>query len=465
MTSDFGFWILDFGLASAGEDRGDKPRAAGIPKETYYSPLPPGEGIRGEGHPRTGSRAAGFIPAGIWFSFAGALLIAVAAPAIAAADDGDATALLADGQALTAPLQSLSPGEVSLGGDRPASLNAADVVRLDFPRKPLVVSQPSLIQLVNGDRIFAGLTSMNDEALVVLWKAFPDWPPVRIPGEMVAGVLMDVPEHAVERSQAFARVFGRGEKTDMVLLFNGDRATGELLSFDRSALKLSQGGKPLQIDMGRVRGIVFNSTLSNLPAPQKPRVGISLVDGSQLTGSMATRDPGGPLRMTAAFGATVEIPLSAIESIRFLDGRATYLSDLEPQMSRVVSYFGQKEPAPAKDRNALGGPLALRGREYAKGLGTRSQSSVTFQLDHSYRQFQSLAAIDDIAQGKGSVRFAVELDGQRAFTSPLVTGSSAPLTVGPIDVTGKERLTLTVEYGELADVDDWADWCDAVLIR
>jgi len=46
-----------------------------------------------------------------------------------------------------------------------------------------------------------------------------------------------------------------------------------------------------------------------------------------------------------------------------------------------------------------------------------------------------------------------------------VTGSSRLLPIGPIDVSGKRQLALVVEYGELADVDDWADWCDAVVIR
>ena len=79
--------------------------------------------------------------------------------------------------------------------------------------------------------------------------------------------------------------------------------------------------------------------------------------------------------------------------------------------------------------------------------------------------FQATAAIDDYSQGKGSVRFALEADGARLWESDLVTGSSRPLAVGPIDVSGKRQITLVVDYGELADVDDWADWCDAVVIR
>ena len=46
-----------------------------------------------------------------------------------------------------------------------------------------------------------------------------------------------------------------------------------------------------------------------------------------------------------------------------------------------------------------------------------------------------------------------------------MTGTSAPAAIGPLDVTGAQRLALIVDYGELADINDWADWCDAVVIR
>ena len=245
---------------------------------------------------------------------------------------------------------------------------------------------------------------------------------------------------------------------------------------------MTQSGKPVEIDLARVRGVAFNAGLSSLPPAVKPRIQVALIDGSQLTGSGASREPGGPLRFTTAFGAVLEVPISAISSIRFLDGRTVWLSDIEPTRKRLVGFFGPSDRGPpdagagqrvgtgsemvaAKDHNFAGGPLVVRGKEYAKGLGTRSRSEITFDLGGQYRHFQTLAALDDLAGGKGSVQFAVELDGVRVFTSAAVNGTSAPLVIEPIDVTGKQTLTLVVEYAELADVDDWADWCDAVVIR
>ena len=239
-----------------------------------------------------------------------------------------------------------------------------------------------------------------------------------------------------------------------------------MLSFDQTHLKLLQGGKPLAIEMARIRGITFNSSLSNLPAVKKPRIHVTLTDGSQLTGYGASREQGGPLRLTTVFGSPLELPLASIAAIRFLDGRATYLSELQPQAARVSGYFDTAERvAVAKDRNVLGGPLVVHGTEYPKGLGTRSQSRIEYDLGGHYLRFEATAALDDLAGGKGSVRFIVEKDGVHIFESGLVTGMSVATAVGPLDIKGAQKLALIIDYGELADINDWADWCDAVVIR
>jgi hypothetical protein len=239
-----------------------------------------------------------------------------------------------------------------------------------------------------------------------------------------------------------------------------------LASFDQAALKLTQAGKTLQIELPRVRGIAFSSELTSLPPTHTPRVMVTLGDGSQLTGWNASYEPGGLLRLSSVLASTLELPLADVAGIRFLDGRATWLSDLTPSESRLAPYFGSAiAPAALRDQNAAGGPLLIRGRPCGKGLGTRSQSRLVYELAGQYRLFQATAAIDDFAAGKGSVRFAIEADGTRLWRSDLVTGGARPLSVGPIDVSGKQRIALVVEYGELADVDDWADWCDAMVIR
>jgi hypothetical protein len=394
------------------------------------------------------------------------MVLAAASVARAAGDAGQATIYLADGSRQVGVVRSLSPSEMVIATEPAQRFATADVVRLEFANRVAPPPGASLIQLANGDRIVAGLSSMSDESVVALWKSYPDLPPVQISAAAVAGILVSVPDGVTERTRAFGQVFGRREKSDVVLLVNGDRLAGDLASFDQAGLKLSQAGKILQIELPRVRGIAFSSDLTSLPAPHKPRIAVTLGDGSQLTGWNASYEAGGPLRLSSLLSSTLELPLSAVAQIRLLDGRTTYLSDLQPTESRLAPFFGAGTVAlPGHDQSAAGGPLQVRGGQYRKGLGTCSSSRIAYELGGQFRLFQATAAIDDYAQGEGSVRFAVELDGARVWTSDLVTGSSRPLAVGPIDVSGKRQLVLLVEYGDLADVDDWADWCDAVVIR
>ena len=90
------------------------------------------------------------------------------------------------------------------------------------------------------------------------------------------------------------------------------------------------------------------------------------------------------------------------------------------------------------------GPITLRGTEFITGLGMHSRMAVTYQLRGIEREFQATVGIDDIAQGAGSVVFAVELDGRRIWTSSEITGKSPLTSVGKIDLHGGKQLTLLV---------------------
>ncbi len=150
--------------------------------------------------------------------------------------------------------------------------------------------------------------------------------------------------------------------------------------------------------------------------------------------------------------------------MRFLGGRVVYLSDLTPAEYRFTPYLSSKWKLHA-DRNVTGSPLRVRGNEYFKGLGMHSKSEVTYDLASKYRRFRATVGIDDEANGQGNVVFAVEVDGQRVFDSHPLTGKSPVLKLNPIDVAGKHRLKLIVEFGQFADIRDYANWCNARLVK
>ena len=90
--------------------------------------------------------------------------------------------------------------------------------------------------------------------------------------------------------------------------------------------------------------------------------------------------------------------------------------------------------------------------------------AVTYDLRGDERAFLSTIGIDDAANGAGSVIFAIDVNGRRVWTSSEITGKSPAISVPEVTLRGSKTMTLLVDFGQFADVSDYADWCDAVFL-
>lgn len=323
----------------------------------------------------------------------------------------------------------------------------------------------AVVLLANGDRLVATPALTDDDGnLAVTWSEHPSWPPVRVPLETIRGIMLDVSAVESVRHKTFQLLLDATRTNDVVFLKNGDRLAGELLGLDGSSLRLQTTVGKTEIERSGVRAVGFNSELISFPKAEGKRMLFTLDDGSRVTGHNVRLTSEGVIEIEALFGRPLSVPLSAVVTIRFLGGRAEYLSDLEPAEYRFTPYLAARWPL-KNDSNVIGGPLRLQGREFPKGLGMHSQSAVTYKLDGKYQRFQAVIGIDDAAERQGSVVFAVEVDGKRVFESGVLTGSDPPQAIAPIPLRGADRLTLIVEFGPFGDVRDYADFCDPVLIR
>ncbi|MEX0704768.1 MAG: NPCBM/NEW2 domain-containing protein [Planctomycetales bacterium] len=367
-------------------------------------------------------------------------------------------------------LEALSAETIRVrAGERSREFPTGDLLVLEFDDRALRAPRDAaLVLLANGDRLFLRPEKIDETHLAARWTD-GSGRPVRIPLEAVRHVLFDPPRDHALRRDLLARLDHRDEQGDLLLLANGDRVAGEFDGFDGDAIAIETAGGPLRVPRPNVRALGFDPELVGLPAATGRRVIVALNDGSWITGRLQPWRAG-PLEIAAGFGETVELPLETVRSLRFLGGRAVYLSDLEPADDRHTSYLGATEgdrPAwrLARDRGVAGGPLSLRGVPCPKGLGMHSRSAVAYDLNGEFAQLRSAIGIDDAAEGGGNAVFAVEVDGRRVYESPPLTGRSAVLPVGPIDVADAKRLTLIVEFGARGDIQDYADWLDAVLVR
>lgn len=371
------------------------------------------------------------------------------------------------GREFVGNLVSLEAGQLAVTVPDPQRLPTKSLIRLKFKnRQMLQTGAEPMVVLAEGGSLTARAVSSDDETLTVRWGRYPAWDPLKVPLDAVRGLIFSRPEDAADDARLWSRISGHRERHDLILLNNGDTLIGQFAGLNEQTLTLETTAGKSTIDRAGLRAVAFNPELMNVEKLKGEGALVSLLDGSRFRIHSLKLGPGSldRLECRALFGARLNLPVLTIDSLRFLGGCATYLSDLEPAPYRFVPYFDFQWPL-GRDRNVLGGPLFLRGQEFPKGLGLHSQSEVSYRLDGQYRWFQATIGIDDVTQGKGSALFEVLLDGKSFYKSNDLTGTSPALVLDRIDVTGRKQLTLRVDFGALADIQDHADWGDAVLVK
>lgn len=343
---------------------------------------------------------------------------------------------------------------------------------------------------------------LADDRLILktgIWGERPD--PFKaaqfaIPINRVRGLLLHAPPEAAARDRLLDELADAKGDDDRVWLDNGDLLSGTLLpaadpklpagaagpparpaaELAPAALRLEvKGGrdtKPLSIPWGKVRGIRFSPALAALP-PEKPAAMlVGLADGSSLR-VKELRAPGADQLevvllggLTLPVGSLTDLP-AEIVSLRGSQASVTWLSDLEPQGYRHWPYLSGEWNL-GRDRSAAGGRLRVGGRLYDKGLGMHSRSRVIYDLPDGAARFEAEVAVDDAADGRGSVIFRVftgDGDGfQPALETPVVRGGDSPRAIS-VDLKGAKQVALVVEYADRGDERDHADWLMARFVK
>jgi hypothetical protein len=240
----------------------------------------------------------------------------------------------------------------------------------------------------------------------------------------------------------------------------------------------------LTIGSERIAAVSFNPELVSLPSTPAIHAVLQLSDGSRLTAS-ACELREDALQVMLPFGAEIAVPLEAVLALQCYSDQVVAVSsfpvanwEFEAYVPSRLQVEEPEEPAPANEetsllgranpawnRSALGGALRIRGVEFPRGLGLRPRARLTIDLDGRFQVFQSVVGVDDRANGRGSIEFRVESEGETLWAGPIVTGSQPPLDTGRIDIEGRDRLTLIVDFAEWGDLHDLAAWGNPILIR
>jgi hypothetical protein len=321
----------------------------------------------------------------------------------------------------------------------------------------------SLVWLANGDWLAATPVEIDEETLTARWNSFPERKPLKISLEFVTALAPQLPA-APRRRLSLLRALAVDPQTDdLAWLANGDRLAGTLTGFSAGEYQWKTEAGPLPILQQNLRALRFSPDLVADVEPAETRSLLTLADGSRVTATKFTRSAG-ELRFTSPWADDVVLPASALAELHVASPRIELLSERKPERFEHTPYVGGAWPL-LVDRNAAYGPLCLRGRTCAFGLGVHSRSEIVFQLEPNDREFRAEVGIDDLAEGEGSAVFVVLVDDREVWSSGELTGQQPLMTVPPISLQGAKRLTLRVDFGQFGDVQDYADWCCPVVIR
>jgi endo-alpha-N-acetylgalactosaminidase len=142
------------------------------------------------------------------------------------------------------------------------------------------------------------------------------------------------------------------------------------------------------------------------------------------------------LAVVAAIGSTAYLcQLAAAAPPLATNPDDLYLSD------KIAASARQGWKTLGRDRSVAGGFIQLGDTIYLRGLGTHAPARIVYDIPEGFTTFEAIAGIDASADGKGSAKIIIELDGQRAFETPELTGSTPPLPLN-IPLQDARRVTL-----------------------
>jgi len=166
------------------------------------------------------------------------------------------------------------------------------------------------------------------------------------------------------------------------------------------------GERTADVKRARLSGLLFYRRYTESPAP--PDFVIELLDGSRIRSRSLTLD-GEAYTATTMCGAKLALESEAIALIDFQEGRAIWLTDLEPAgnswspllASSTVLDKLRKFSIAKLDKNFSGKPLeilelneaagSLARREYARGFAIKGGGKLSFVLAKQYRKLTSRA--------------------------------------------------------------------------
>lgn len=390
----------------------------------------------------------------------------------------DVTIATADGKIVAAAKIAVKPRNEGIlscltAGGKSESIRCEDITEISFssgePSRPEPKPSPEdIVAILNNWDVLKGtLTNKTTNGFILKSEAYGE---IDLKLDCLSAIQFTGARTAWPRKNP-----EKIESNDLFYYASGDRDDGTISSLSREGIEYLSNTFGKKTVAPKDMAAIYLALVDKTAIPPETNALewiVTVREGSTLRGKVTSIEEG-ILTLQSPYGWTLRASLSNVSTIFFKNGRIVYLSDLpfaKPPEENANFIRGETPLASdlvrpcQRDRSAAEGPLLLRGMEYRKGLGVHSRSVLTFDISAGYRRFDTLAGIDDCAQGRGDVIFQVFVDGRKIWDSGSVKGNEKPRTAS-LDISEGKELQLVVDFGETGSMSDYADWAQAHLIR
>ena len=333
-----------------------------------------------------------------------------------------------------------------------------EVVRITVmaPEK-LPRSGEDVVTLVTGDRLSGRCVDSPADTLTIESSEFGR---LAIPLDTVEQIV--TARAAFPAYQPSVQWFQRGSagREDRVLLTNGDVLRGFVTSFTGEKLVIDTDGGDAPVPLRLVVAVRMAAVAP--PDLSRPHAIVTFASGDRCTFT-EIQWTAGNVEGRGFFGETVRFEADWVTRLEVVGGRWEWLSDYEP-VSFVHTPMLSLDLPLREDRSVLGGPLAVAGEIYERGIGVHSRTHLLYELKGCFREFVTSFGIDDDSGAWADVAVRIRVDDRTRFEQSNIRRGEL---YGPVrlDITQAGRIELIVDYGENGDLQDRFNWIEPALIR
>lgn len=368
------------------------------------------------------------------------------------------------GEKITGRLVALSVKRVTVEGEKGrVEVPAAEVldVRFRVPGEAMPTSSKpggARVRLADGSQLSCRGLAATPRQVKLQTEHLGE---LAVPAAKVSAVRFGKAGQGV--TESWLELLGRPIKRDRLVILKGktlDYLDGVVGAITDKHVNFLLDGDEIPVPLSRVYGVIFF---------RKPGGGtrgtaacqVALRNGDRF-GLSSIMVEGATCRGTLSGGPGVSVPLEQIDRLDFAGSRIVYLSAITPRDVEHVPYFDVTWKY-RRDRNLDGGPLAVGGQQFARGLAMHSKTRLVYTLAARHRRFQAWMGIDALVGRRGNVHVVISADGKTLLETD-VKGTDKPQLVD-LDITGRRELQILVDFGGDLDIADHLDLAEARLIR